>query len=334
MGTVLASMRWPLVRLLARYGVDAQAIYREQGVNLSAGDSSARISSDITDAVITRAAAVIKDTAFGLQVAHCWHPSDLGAVGYAWLASSTLRTGLKRLERYGRIVADKGKVITTNVQEGLRLAFESQRRDAVLRTAMADIIISLTVDMCRMNYGASLRPAEVRLSRPHPEDAEPYRAFYGCQVRFDDETDSVLFSKNVVDKVLPSANRQLAGTLDQILTQQLAVLDKRDIPGRCRAQLLDQLSSGEPSVGSIAKQLNMSSRTLQRKLSEADTTYEKLVDETRRDMALRYVEATDKSIIEIAFMLGFANQSAFTRAFKRWTGLPPSGYRAKNSVSP
>jgi AraC-like DNA-binding protein len=73
----------------------------------------------------------------------------------------------------------------------------------------------------------------------------------------------------------------------------------------------------------------MSPRTLQRKLADADLTYQRLVDETRRDLALRYIEEPGKSITEITFLLGFSGQSAFTRAFRRWTGKAPSEYRTR-----
>jgi AraC-like DNA-binding protein len=89
------------------------------------------------------------------------------------------------------------------------------------------------------------------------------------------------------------------------------------------------LSSGELSEMEIAQHLHMSRRTLQRKLAEAETTYQKLIDDTRRELALSYIEDPRHSITDITFMLGFSQQSAFTRAFKRWTRLPPTDYRAR-----
>ena len=96
------------------------------------------------------------------------------------------------------------------------------------------------------------------------------------------------------------------------------------------ASLLEQLSSGEVSEEEMAQQLNMSRRTLQRKLAEAETTYQQLVDATRRDLALRYIENPGQSITDITFMLGFSQQSAFTRAFRRWTGYAPTEYRVRS----
>jgi len=97
--------------------------------------------------------------------------------------------------------------------------------------------------------------------------------------------------------------------------------------------VLDELSSGEGTAEDTAKQLHMSSRTLQRKLAEANTSYLQLVDDTRKDLALRYIEDERRSVTDITFSLGFSQPSAFTRAFKRWTGLSPSDYRTRATTS-
>jgi AraC-like DNA-binding protein len=82
----------------------------------------------------------------------------------------------------------------------------------------------------------------------------------------------------------------------------------------------------------MARQLNMSRRTLQRKLAESNTTYQKLVDDTRRDLALRFLEDPRKSITDVTFLLGFSSQSAFTRAFRRWTGMSPTQFREQRQA--
>jgi AraC-like DNA-binding protein len=328
METFLATMGQVFVRLVEMHGIDARALLLEVGIDpATLRDPSARIPSAFWDTAGARAAALIPDPAFGLRAARCWHPSNLGALGHAWLASSTLRTGLQRLERYSRILGEKAQLKITDTRDGLRLGYDHRRRDPVLRAIGTDFVLSLVLDMCRMNYGASLRPVEVRLARGRPADTEPYRHFYGCPIHFEANEDSFLLTPRVADEPLPTANRQLAGTLDSILTAQLAALDKNNIPARCKSNLLDELTSGELSEEEMAKQLHMSRRTLQRKLAESNTTYQKLVDDTRRDLALRYMEDPRNTITDVTFLLGFSGQSAFSRAFKRWTGMSPTTYR-------
>jgi AraC-like DNA-binding protein len=328
METFLATMGQVLVRLIEMHGVDARVLVREAGVD-PAGlrDPSARIPSSVGDAVVLRAAALIPDPAFALRAARCWHPSNLGALGHAWLASSTLHTGLRRLERYGRILGEKGQMKIIDGRDGLRFSHDHRRGDPLLRALGADFTMSLVLDMCRMNYGASLRPLDVRLTRAKPADIEPYRHYYGCPVQFGAREDSFLLSARAAHEPLPTANRQLAGMLDEILVAQLAALDRNNLPARCKSNLLEQLTSGELTESEMAKQLHMSRRTLQRKLAESNTTYQKLVDDTRRDLALRYMEDSGKTLTDVTFLLGFSGQSAFTRAFKRWTGMSPTDFR-------
>jgi AraC-like DNA-binding protein len=333
METFLATMGQVFVRLVEMHGIDARVLLREAGVDPAAlRDPSARIPSTFWDTAGAKAVALIPDPAFALRAARCWHPSNLGALGHAWLASSTLRTGLERLQRYSRVLGEKAELKITNTREGLRFVYDHRRRDPVLRAIGSDFVMSLVVDMCRMNYGASLRPVEVRLSRAKPGDIEPYRHFYGCPIHFETNEDSFLLSARVADEPLHTANRQLAGILDSILTAQLAALDKDNIPARCKSSVLEQLTSGEVSENDMARQLHMSRRTLQRKLAESNTTYQKLVDDTRRDLALRYIEDAGKSITDVTFLLGFSGQSAFTRAFKRWTGMSPTTYREQKQA--
>ena len=321
-----------LVRLIEMHGIDAHALLRELGIDPAAlRDPDARISSDIADQLVARAAPAISDPGFALRAARCWHPSNLGVLGHAWLTSSTLRTALQRLERFNRLLGERARVKLTSGRDGLRVSFDPKRRDPALHALGADLILSLVLDMCRVNYGASLRPVEVRLCRKSPENPEPWKQFYGCPVRFDDRENSFLLSARVADEALPIANRQLAGTLDAILEGQLAALDRDNIPARCKATLLDQMTSGEISEEGMARALHMSRRTLQRKLAEADLSYLKLVDDTRHELALRYLDDPRKSATEVTFLLGFSGQSAFSRAFRRWTGFSPSEYRAKKS---
>src|SRR5262245_46663083 len=198
------------VRLIEMHGIDANALVRDAGIDpATLRDPSARISSDTWDRLLARAAALIPDSGFALRSARCWHPSNLGALGHAWLTSSTLRTGLQRLERFNRILGERARLKLTSGRDGLRIVYDHRRRDPVLQAIGADLSLSVVLDMCRMNYGDSLRPVEVRLCRKSPANAEPWKNFYGCPVHFDQRENSILLSSRVADEALPTANRQL-----------------------------------------------------------------------------------------------------------------------------
>ena len=323
-------------RLLELHGLDAIGIGRNAGVDLAAIPvPGERIEIDRIDAILRAAIPLIRDPAFGLRAAHCWHPSELGVLGYAWLSSSTLRTGLERAVRYSRLIGERGITETEGTRQGLKVRFWAKRGNPALvpvAAVFADIAMALLLDMCRMNGGAALRPVAASLRRRAPDPAEAYERFFGCTVRFGAEENAFVLSAKDADRPLPSANRQLAAVFDKMLTEELARIDKSDVVSRARAAVLEHLSSGEGTAEDTAKQLHMSPRTLQRKLAEAKTTYLQLVDATRKDLALRYIEDPRRTVTDITFSLGFSQPSAFTRAFRRWTGLSPSDYRAKSAA--
>jgi len=321
-------------RLLEMHGLDAVQTAQRAGVDLAkipaAGE---RIAIDKIDAMLRVAIPLIGDPAFGLQAARCWHASHLGVLGHAWLSSDTLRTGLERVTRYFRLVGERGLTKVDVTSRGVKVCFRANRGDPAsvpVAAVFVDIVLAVLLDMCRMNAGAALRPVAASLCRPRPEQSEVYERFFGCAVRFRAEEDAFVLSARDADRPLPSANRQLAAVFDRMLTEELGRLDRSDVVSRCRAEVLQHLESGEMTEHDMAKRLHMSRRTLQRRLAEADTNYLRLVDDTRKDLALRYIEDATRSITDVAFTLGFSQQSAFTRAFRRWTGVNPTEYRSRH----
>jgi AraC-like DNA-binding protein len=335
--TVLASMRPIFRRLLEMYGLDSVALARQAGIVIpEVLAPTDRIPLDKADALLEFVIPLIHDPAFGLQVARCWHPANLGVLGYAWLSSSTLRTGLRRLERYHRLIGERGTSEIEEVPQGIKVRFWANRGDPAkvpVAAVAVDMALALVLDMCRMNAGAALRPVAVSLRRKTPEFTSPYERFFGCPVQFGAAENTFLLSREDADSLLPSSNKQLATVFDKMLGEELARLDKSDVVTRCRVAVLECLTSGEVSEEDTAKQLHMSPRTLQRKLAEAKLTYQQLVDDTRKDLALRYIDDAKRSISDITFSLGFSQPSAFTRAFKRWTGATPTDYRASRSAT-
>ena len=130
-----------------------------------------------------------------------------------------------------------------------------------------------------------------------------------------------------VDKILPGSHPQLAELNDQIMIEYLAKLDQDHISQKAKATIDDQLPSGNVTDEIVARSLYMSSRKLQRQLKKAGTTFNTLLNEVRQDLAKKYLREEDTSMTEIAFLLGFSESSAFSRAFKRWTGVSPTTYR-------
>lgn len=334
----LLSTMGPVVRrLLEMHGLDALEIARCAGVDLARTPApDERLDVDRLDLLMASALPDIADPAFGLQAARCWHPGNLGVLGHAWLSSSTLRTGAHRLARYLRIVDQRSRIEVEDAPQGMKLRYWAGRGDPAanpVAAAVVDIAMSVLLDMCRLTAGASLRPAAASLRRTRPAQPGAYTLFFGCAVDFGAPENAFVLAAADAERILPTSNRQLAGTFDRMLVDQLARLDRDDIVARCKAAILDSLTDGDVSEEEAAARLHMSPRTLQRKLAEAQTSYERIVDGTRQDLALRYVADPQRSLTDITFSLGFAGPSSLTRAFKRWTGLSPSDYRALRGLA-
>ncbi len=330
--TALATVGQIVWRLLELRGLDAKALFEAVGVDPEVlRDPGARLSATVWDDLVRRAVALTHDPSLGLDADRCWHPSHLGALGFAWLSSGTLRQGLQQVVRYSRLLGERAAVHFEPHPAGLEFVFNAGRSDPLASRVIADFTLSLLLGMCRMNAGEDFRPLQVCLEHPPPPDLlERYRSHYRCPVHVDRGRDSFLLAGADADRVLPSANRQIAATLDRVLIEQFAHLDRGDIVARAKASLLDRMSTGDLSEQDLAQTLHMSRRTLQRKLAEAETTYQQLVDDTRQELALAYIRDPRYSVTDITFMLGFSQQSAFTRAFRRWTGAAPSEYRQRH----
>jgi AraC-like DNA-binding protein len=271
---------------------------------------------------------LIDDRCCGLRAARCWHPSDLGALGYAWLASSSIRKAINRMERYSTTVGDRASIVCTNTQDGLKVVLHQKPREADVRELVADFVMSIIMDMSRFNAGSSLMPVEVTLRRDQPECAMRYIDFYGCEAIFEAGEDSFTFAAEDADRPLPTSNKQLAGLHDQVLAQQLASLNRNNIAARCEAFILENLTSGDISAEQIAQGLHMTPRTLARRLEDQGSSVTSIVDEVRRELASRYLADPMKSVTEVAFLLGFAHPSSLSRASTRWFGVSPIEYRS------
>jgi AraC-like DNA-binding protein len=238
---------------------------------------------------------LIRDPAFGLQAARCWHPAHLGVLGHAWLSSDTLRTGLDRVVRYHRLLGERGTTTLDVTKRGVKVCFRANRGDPAavpVAAVFVDIAMAVLLDMCRMNAGAALRPVAASLRRIKPEQSEGLRTdSSAARCASVAEENAFVLSAQDVDR--PATLRQQAarrGVRQDAGPSSSGGSTPSDVVSRCRAEVLQHLESGEMTEEDMAKRMHMSRRTLQRRLAEAQTNYLRLVDDTRKDLALRYIE--------------------------------------------
>jgi len=271
---------------------------------------------------------IIKDPCFGLTAATSWHPSHFGTLGYAMLVSTSLRITLQRLIRFHRVISDANFGDLQEDKENGLLVFTIRYRDeAPYSRGREDAALSWVMSVLRMNYQQNLSPVYVNLTHSRPDCVGKYYEFFQSPVNFDSPASGLALSLDVADVVLPSGNEELAAFNDQAMIRYIANLNDETLELRIKKIIVEHLPSGDATVENIATELFLGTRKLQRLLQQRGTTFITLLNETRMDIAKQYVKDRKIDLTEIAFLLGFAELSTFSRSFKRWTGKSPIQYR-------
>jgi len=327
--TTLAGYTQAIALALEAAGADPVEVLRAAQVeHVRSNDPMLRITDSDINAIYERAVAATGDPYFGLRVAGYIVPGMLHALGYALLASETLEEFCKRVVRYWNLVAQSANFSV--VDDGVKLKLEAQVRSASLCFETEDTFAALVLRLMRMARQQELLPLRLELRRPMPAGGDaPYLEYFGCPVQFGRESLCLYFDLAIMRQPLAGASRELAQYNDQIVLRYLEKLDRDDIVSRVRGHIVSGLSAGRFSRTDVAASVHMSASTLQVKLARAGLSFQQLLDETRHEIALGYIEQSRLSITEIAFMLGFSDLSNFIRAFKRWTGKSPTEFRSQ-----
>ncbi len=314
-------------RVIESYGLDPAPYFEAEGLEVEWPiEPGTRVAYSAIDRARAKAAADTGDPDFGLRAARAVHPSHIGALGYAVLASTSLTSSFQRMRRFIRVVNDKGyfdiddqgDVIVVNLSVDEPSANEKVRDDGMVAYAVA---------LARLNAGEDLDPVHVGFRIDAPGDTSAYTALFRCPVKFGCAHNEIAFSRADAERTLPSANPVIAQMNDRIVIRRLSRLDRDNVPNRARAAIMEQLPSGHISDETVAGALNMTSRTLNRKLKAEGLSFRKLLQEVRQDLARQYIEDNSLTLTEITFLLGFSEMSSFSRAFKNWTGQSPSAAR-------
>ena len=319
-----------MIKIARSYDLDPDSLMEELGIDPAlVNDSNARLRLDWVDALNNEVAERIPDPNFGLKSAQFWHPTQMGALGYAWMTSDTLRAALKRLVRFSKFINEALSIELKESSERVSLVFHwSDKTDvAAFRT---DGAMAILLAMVRTNAGEEFHPQSVTFNHPEPEDTGPFYSLFQCPITFGAQFNSFTISTAEADKPRSCSNVQLALLHDQLLIEYVAKLDKDNIVEQTKAAIIAELATGNISDRIVAQSLYLTERTFQRRLHENDTTFKTLLSEVRMDLADSYIRDNKLSLSEISFMLGFSEMSSFSHAFKRWTGQSPSNYRQSN----
>lgn len=315
------------MQLAQAYDIDATAILAEVGIDPAIlSDNNARIPANKVRDFLQKFADVAPKQHLALKIGKYWHPSQMGAFGYAWMTSSTLRTAFERLQRYARIVIGFVNISIEESDTDLTLIFDF-KSESFAPAFRLNGNRALILAMIQHNAGPDFHPQSVSFSHAEPKNIDDFYALFQCPITFNADLDSLTISLEDADKPRSCSNKQLALLHDQLLIEYVAKLDNSNIVERVKLAVINEMGSGNFSDSTIAESLHMSQRTLQRRLEENNTTFKMVVNKVRQDLADTYLNDSSLSLTEISFMLGFSEMSAFSRAFKRWTGESPSHFR-------
>lgn len=255
---------------------------------------------------------------------------EYGAFGLAFKTASTLAGSYARVARYGRIITSLAnfRLVPDTDTSFLEVIPAVTDRPGVQMTnelALA-AATALSREVCRDRF----TPVAVHIAHKAPGDTAAYRDHFQCPIHFQAGRDALEIAQPVLNSPNRLADAGISAFFDSHLDDAVTDLPKDvGLIRRVRNEIAQTLSEGIPKLPAIAKQLGMSGRTLQRRLATTDHSFQSLVEHSQRELAGRLLRTTDHSIMEVAFLSGFTDQSTFTRAFKRWHGHTPREHRLR-----
>jgi AraC-like DNA-binding protein len=325
--SVFAPAMSGLWRQIEDCGIDPAPLLKKHGVEASKRfDPNARISYYKTDLIMAEAALLTGDPSFGLKEANYILPAHIGPLGFSWLASTSLRTALTRLQRYTKVINEKLQIDLQNAEDELVVEINVGQPSAN-EFHRDSASLGVLTSMCRFICGDSWNPAAVTIKHPEPADASYYFTFFRCAVKFNASRNSLHIHSRQADERLTGSNKQLAQINDHIVVKYLATLAHDDIVNRVKSTIIENLGESGVTESRVANSLHMSTRNLHRRLTSEDTSFKQLLLEIRTELASQYISDATLSLTEISYMLGFSEVSSFSRAYRRWTGWSPSAAR-------
>ena len=305
-------------------------MFKQLGLDFAALDApDARFTQDSMTRLWQLAVDLSGNQAIGLNMARVVRPASFHVVGYALMSSRTLAEGFERLVRYQRIIAESSDLSFRLEPDGYALILTVHGDHLPPTRHSAEASLACALSLCSWLSGRVIQPRRVLIQGPQPADVTPYKVAFHSPLVFGAAHDALVFERADMEAPLPTANEAMATLHDRFAGEYLARFSESRVTHRARQVLCRVLPQGEPKRETIAQALHLSQRTLQRRLQEEGTSFQTLLDDTRRELAEQYLAQPNMTLLETAYLLGFADPSNFFRAFRRWFDATPGEYRAR-----
>ncbi|AKT38617.1 AraC family transcriptional regulator [Chondromyces crocatus] len=277
-------------------------------------------------------ARTFDDPGLPVHVAQGMRLEELHVMGFVIATSKSGREALERLTRYAVLLSDNAS---------WQLDDPSGPNEATIHATAASTFslgerLAAELSLCsclhcfRESSTPSLTPTRVTFRHPAPRDVSAHERFFGTTIEFGAPTDSFSFDRALLAKTPRGADAALSA----FFVNHAEELRRRTraataLPDRVRDAIALEMNAGEPTTDTIARRLGTSERSLRRHLAAEGVSFRDLLDEVRRESAEQLLREGKIAIPDVAFLLGFSDVSTFTRAFKRWCGIPPGKYRER-----
>jgi len=279
--------------------------------------------------ILEEAARVTGDNCFGLHFCERFNSKNIGPLTYVVLNSPTVAVADDQVARYLKLYNQAATVSRT--VEGERAYFQYVLCDLGIESPprqQNEYSLAVRLNRIRMMVGSQWPPLEVPFAHQAPAEISEHQRVFGAPFLFGYQTNNLVVESEFLECQVPAADQRLYEIMQRYFQRIIDEMpeDSGVLPSVRRA-VAESMRDGDPNLGRVAKKMAMSRRTLQRQMKEHATNFRNVMDDTRRRFALSYLKDRRNSLTEIAFLLGYSESAAFTRAFKRWTGLTPLAYR-------
>ncbi len=280
------------------------------------------------------------DSLFGARFGQDFAPPNFGIVGELVTNSPTLGDGLKALSRYYGWIQQNSSLVLE--RQGETATLEYQIYDGRIRHRHQDAELSLAAfcSLIRHCLPFGWQPLEVHFEHGPGASRREYEALFGSGVLFDQGANAVLIDRASLSAPIAGADRGRHGRAEELLRAQAndnplddGRLESEAVLAATTFMIERQCRQGSVSFAAVARQLGLTRRRLRSRLRDRNAPFDELVSTVRRRLALRYLEESERSMTEIAFLLGYSEPSAFSRAFRAWTGVSPARYRHDNQAA-
>jgi len=319
-----------VVEMFEAEGIDRAALFREARLSPHVlDDPDGRFSIDEVSLLWELAVARSGKTTLGLSKELAARYGMLGVVGYAMMASPTVLAALQQLTRYMNVVSNAATCAVIDAPAGHWFMLGHAGGERPVPRQRVEFGMLTLLSFCGWICGRELQPRLIEFVYPEPEDLSTHSEVYGCPLKFGQPANRALLDAAELAWPLAAHDPQMAALHSQLVERALEKVEQARTSLRLRELLAARAALGEPRREQMAVALGISDRTLQRRLHAEGTSFQQVLDDTRRELAQQYLRTPCRTLGDVAARLGYEDQSTFFRACKRWFGEPPGRYRAR-----